>query len=173
MSTTTLTYETGAGEIEAEIRTFDTGIEVRSVSNVLRAARNLLEAEGRWCRANWFKNPHQDVDPDDPFCNDWQACAEGAVAVVTLGVIRERWTDDGRWSSWMVPEFLEYEHYDQEKYDMAVVAVDILRQAGEALTGRAYEGAYSYNDKAFESREHVLQWFDKAIEMADAMEASA
>jgi hypothetical protein len=51
--------------------------------------QNVLFEEDKWVKQAWFNNEHPEVDPEDPFCNDWQVCAAGAVLMVTVGAARQ------------------------------------------------------------------------------------
>lgn len=51
--------------------------------------QNVLFEEDKWVKQAWFNNEHPEVDPEDPFCNDWQVCAAGAVLMVTVGAARK------------------------------------------------------------------------------------
>ena len=58
-------------------------------SEALGAAAAVLEEEGRWVQSTWYDH-HDTSHPDyqdNPFCNGWSACAEGALQVVTIGAI--------------------------------------------------------------------------------------
>jgi hypothetical protein len=48
----------------------------------------VLFEEDRWVKSAWFDNEHPEEDPEDPFCNDWQVCAAGAVLMVSVGAAR-------------------------------------------------------------------------------------
>lgn len=59
-----------------------------NVVEALRAAKAVLEEEGRWCKGDELDAAPQDTDSNataGPFCGSWQACAVGAVGVVTTG----------------------------------------------------------------------------------------
>jgi len=60
-------------------------------SEAIEAAATVLEEEGRWAQKTWFlhKNPLDDEYEDNPFCNGWVTCAQGALQLVTLGVHRQ------------------------------------------------------------------------------------
>ena len=51
--------------------------------------QSVLFEEDKWVKQAWFQNEHPEVDPEDPFCNDWQVCAAGAVLMVTVGAARK------------------------------------------------------------------------------------
>lgn len=61
-----------------------------TVADALDRTAALLDEEGRWTRGEWFRQDNRD-DPryrEDPFCDGWSCCAEGALRLVTVGV---RW----------------------------------------------------------------------------------
>lgn len=67
-----------------------------SVADVIRRTAALVHEEGRWATDHWFH--HQDQEHADyaenPFCNGWTCCLEGAVQLVTIGLRR---THRGDW----------------------------------------------------------------------------
>jgi hypothetical protein len=65
-----------------------------TVLEALQFARDLLDEEGRWLSGEWFTNHHPEVNPQDPFCNSWGVCAQGAIGVATIGAVR------GKTSKW-------------------------------------------------------------------------
>ena len=69
------------------------------VVDALKRAKAVLVEEDRWVKRSWFLNEHPEVDPQDPFCNSWKVCAEGAVLVVTIGVVNEGLVNSGSASS--------------------------------------------------------------------------
>lgn len=54
----------------------------------LLRAQDILFEEDKWVKQAWFHNEHPEVDPEDPFCNNWNVCAAGAVLMVTVGAAR-------------------------------------------------------------------------------------
>lgn len=66
-------------------------------TEALLAAAALLEEEGRWRQCTWFTHddPNMQEYKDDPFCNGWQACADGALQIVTVGLSKE--DEDALW----------------------------------------------------------------------------
>lgn len=127
-----------------------------TVVDALRRARATLDAEGRWMKGSWFSNAHPEVNPEDPYCNSWSVCAEGAVGIVTQGVVgREGYDGSQRWSYRLDSNYL----YDS--------AVDLLKRAGQLMTGVYLAEANAYNDGIFTTRTQVLAWFDIAIAIAE------
>jgi hypothetical protein len=57
-----------------------------TVLEALIAARDLLVDEHRWTKAEWFCNQDPHLNPNDPFCNSWRVCAQGAINTVTIGM---------------------------------------------------------------------------------------
>lgn len=142
----------------------------------LKAARGVLEEEGRWCQGAWYQNEHPDLDPSDPFCNSWSACAQGAVAVVVYGATcyQGGGSGDGTWnilegavlggseSCWSYLRTPD----EEALYELAN---DFLEEAGRLIWPES-EGTTvpGYNDDWCKSRKDVLAWFDKAIQLAEA-----
>lgn len=114
------------------IRYLPLGIEryPTSVLEALIAARAVLEEEGRWMQGEWFTNAHPEVDPEDPFCNAWSVCAEGAVGLVTFGVeLNDYGTGDRTPAelvqAHMMPYVFGYQHAEADSV--------LYRQTNEAL----------------------------------------
>jgi hypothetical protein len=144
----------------------------------LRQARQVLVDEGRWMTGDWFHNEHPEVDPEDPFCNSWAVCAEGAVAVVACGTVHTHngWESassvlDGG-SCYLTPaddpwggRLFRFPEQDSAIYKEAL---RYLRKAGELLTGSVRTAVHNYNDsdRIINTRTQVLAWFDVAIALA-------
>lgn len=66
------------------------GKNVKSASDALESAACLLEEEGRFMKSNWYLHNDTSMDEykDDPYCNGWGSCAEGALMLVTGGMIK-------------------------------------------------------------------------------------
>jgi hypothetical protein len=78
-----------------------------NVRDALTAARDVLVDEQRWLKGSWFQNEHPEVDPEDAYCNDWSACLQAVIGLVTVGAHRrfrdvtEYYREDG---SFIEPE---------------------------------------------------------------------
>lgn len=132
--------------------------------DVLKRGRAVLAEEAgydRWMQSDWFTNPH--FDPEKPFCNSWTVCAEGANAIVSIGVKIPEGTE-----FWGINEW-GGNHTQQDNYDNAN---EWLFLAGEVIWGDVDgESANYFNDRYCRTRTEAIQWFDKAIEMAEAKAA--
>lgn len=140
----------------------------RTVVQALRNAKAILEREGAWMTGTWFKNEHPEVNPEDPFCNSWAVCAEGAVGIATLGVIKPK-RPTVAFKNWQFNEG-PVATIDPAAGQMYRLAVRALAAAGAFITGDPMRAAHAYNDGVFETREQVLDWFDKAITLAKTLE---
>jgi hypothetical protein len=67
------------------------GKRPKNPTQALEAAAALLEEEGRWRQGEWYShdNPTMKEYADDPYCNGWGACADGALRIVTTGLLRD------------------------------------------------------------------------------------
>lgn len=158
--------------------------------DALKRAYALLDEEGRWVTGAWFRNEHPEVDPDDPFCNSWAACVDGALLLVTTGVRRWRRGDD-RGPTLQLPEWFcpilegDEEHWGDHELRVhrpreAAIAEEArkrLVQVAEtryvmpsAVTSTSPAGVkiYAYNDSRVQTREEALAWITAAIELAEA-----
>lgn len=146
--------------------------------DALERAREVLAEEGRWVQQTWFANESPMRNPEDPFCNSWKVCAEGAVGIVTIGCSRHKgWEEDEEqrreWSLEPASGWL----FDMHLIGAPPREAGIYRQANEWLSkaGAALKPTKSpgnsanyFNDYVFNTRTEVLAWFDKAIELAKA-----
>lgn len=155
----------------------------------LKAARELLAEEGRWVSGHWFQNAHPEVDPEDPFCNSWAVCAQGAIGVVTVGAVREnreeniwlgkpQWTFDDTIADWS----------RAPRNDVYAAAVEVLKahlpfqivedwdeELGDYVqvqSDERYDTIPEWNDADHRDRTQVLAIFDEAIEALE-QEAAA
>lgn len=167
-----------------------------TVKEALQQARELLAEEGRWCRTKWYDIEEPYLDPDTPFCDSWHVCAEGAVAMVTLGSVRfdtlpfndngDLWFDNERGERvrmpvsdfpentvWAFrPEFIHAFNLDASLYH---AALEVLKQAGlkkwydAALPAASRVAPYHFNDDIAlcRTRDDVDAWFELAIEIAE------
>lgn len=140
------------------------------VVDALRRARAATMDEGRWMRSDWFRNDHPEVDPEDPYCNDWRACAEGLVHIVTIGMARRTFPvpEVSEWLSIRPRDpYLAWRYPRPEMADLYLQAIAVLRDAGETRWGVRYGEANQYNDKQCSTRTEVVGWFDDAIALAE------
>jgi hypothetical protein len=142
-----------------------------TIVETLEQAKTVLVREGTWCRSTWFYNQHPEVNPDDPFCNSWKVCAEGAVGIVTYGVKSNRKAFDQDLSN----EAWTYDTgssdvYTSDEYQLYKKALRLLLRAGQATFGMSRDAANSYNDAVVANRGEVTAWFDVAIAVAKADE---
>lgn len=155
-------------------------------------AQFLLLDEERWVKGEWFNNHNPDLDPDDPFCNSWQVCAAGAVAIVTVGAARRVEKVEHTWD-----EELERYHlstcpipkedqswvldFERDEYAAPAENVELYNRALALLKdGANYGQSYRYfssvpnfNDDGMTSRQDVLKAFTHAIVAAAKAEAEA
>lgn len=143
----------------------------RTVVQALRNGKAILEREGAWMTGTWFKNEHPEVNPDDPFCNNWQVCAEGAVGIATIGVIKSADPrNHAALQSWTFTDNVGFQKVDPAAMEMYKLAKNALRGAGNVMTGNNLSVAHAFNDGIFDTRAKVLDWFDKAISLAKSLE---
>lgn len=157
--------------------------EPTTVVEALKQARTVILDEGRWMTGQWFQNEHPGVDPEDPFCNSWAVCAEGALAIVTVGAYCCAWhpaSEGGEsyveWTTNSVDTLSTVKGADGGQLRLYEEANSFLSRAGVELTGMYDEdhSPHNWNDNsdAFKRRTDVVAWFDKAIEMAEAAETA-
>lgn len=137
--------------------------------DALKRARALLAEEGRWMQGDWFQNDHPEVDPEDPFCNDWRACAEGAVLMVTVGAVRP--PRQRRWL-WKLPRdhrLTRERRREQSRIFEACLKLLVAAGRDRWPTMGHVKQASTFNDstQACRSRVDVLAWFDDAIALAE------
>lgn len=143
--------------------------EPTDVVDVLKRARAILVEEDRWATGAWFRNNHPDVNPQDPFCNSWKVCAEGAVGIAALGVRTAKGVgcqcsgcqkiEKGRLWAHDLTVWSKSRFYDDAKRHLV--------EAGKQLHPRRYNDVASFNDHVFDTRTEVIAWFDLAIELAE------
>lgn len=150
-----------------------------SAADLLKRGRAILAEEGRWMQGNWFTNAHPEVDPEDAFCNNWQVCADGAIAIASYGVKRrydsfyneDTGDQEIKWGPFYA---LTDPTSDLTELDLIVQnARYLLKQASEAAVfeKRGYKTLLSsvvtYNDNICETRTEMLGIFDRAIALAE------
>lgn len=159
---------------------------VKSAVDILRRARAACEIEGAWMQGEWYHNEHPEVDPEDAFCNNWEACADGFILMVSTGVQRTVYEEYGEhrttlWTRTDGPERGKslYKKIGQARKWMALAALDTNHATknrfwylNEARLdaeggGPAQEIITVTNDTFCDSRTKALEWFDKAIELAE------
>ena len=142
------------------------------VVDALKRAKAVLVEEDRWVKRSWFLNEHPEVDPQDPFCNSWKVCAEGAVLVVTIGVVNEGLVNSGSasscpWHGYDLPPRSYDNLVDSAQQAIYEEAKLFLAEAGMRITGVDVSSAWEVNDEIFETRDEVLAWFDATITAAE------
>lgn len=169
--------------------------EAQTPVDVLIRAQSALQDEARWVKQEWYRNDHPDVDPDDPFCNDWKACASGMVALVSIGSARTlsdvRYDpetckyqprsipkEDQRWRLLLESEgFRSDDPPNKELYDTANAFLlegirDAATQEAPGFGGaRFWQSVPEFNDSYLTTRENVLRAFSYAIALAAQSEA--
>lgn len=158
------------------------GQPVDVVDALKRGKAVLVEEEDRWTKEMWFTNPHPEVDIQDPFCNSWKVCAEGAVLICTIGIQNESLVEGYYGESGVLPwnatdspnHVGVFEgRFDEQQQDLYEDAKEWLRKIGAAIYRRE-QGClvplrrHDFNDMYFTTRDQVVAWFDEAIAAAEA-----
>lgn len=123
--------------------------------DALRAARDLLRDEHKWTKGDWFQNEHPEVDPEDPFCNSWKVCAEGAVAMVTIGACR--WDEQPVWT-------FRTENVPDGTSRLYTDAVNLLAEWLAEKDDRGFDAVPEFNDADSTTYDDVMAAFEAAIE---------
>lgn len=146
-----------------------------TVLEALIITRAAVQEEGRWIKACWFENPHQEEDPGDPFCNNWNACLQGIVNLVTVGAKFRTfgWDQEtpidpdfsnGHWAFqdyFSINERTAESVVQEQLYEDTCKAVSTAIQSVENLT---FEPSIpNANDNPNTTRDDVVAWLDKAI----------
>lgn len=133
-----------------------------TVADVLERSAALLDEEGRWTRCTWLRATNME-HPDyreDPYCNGWSACADGALRLVTAGVI---WSEHN--DQWIVAD--EIADQDHLYRNAAKVILDVINElygdeaptVYDTVTGKyvksTFPSIYRFND-GFATRTHVV-----------------
>jgi len=144
--------------------------EPTSVVDVLKRALAALVAEGEWMRGNWFINAHPEVDPEDAFCNDWRACADGFILVVTQGAHRRIGSDTTWGRRWHLDE--NAMSRDGGVGVLVLGARTALRTAANAalpqvMGGSGFYGVPMINDHYCPTRRAAVEWFTQAVALAE------
>ena len=136
-------------------------------TEALLSAAALLEEEGRWRQCAWFKHddPSMEEYKDDPFCNGWQACADGALQIVTVGLIKKSST------TW---DTFDYAYvYSEERENHGIdTQRKIYSEARDRMTSvikdrnmGSISGIETYND--CHSRDEVVALLREVANMED------
>lgn len=151
--------------------------------DALHRVRKVLEREGAWCQGSWFHNRHPELDPNDAFCNDWNACLDGMVVMVVIGAARRTAVNgvpmaerDDRanfvesWTVFSDPLDVILEEVDPALDDQNWDLVNEVRAAlVEAINDEfpySKGGIVGFNDS--HDRDDVIRVVDRAIENASA-----
>lgn len=156
----------------------------------LLQAQALLFDEDRWMKSKWYQNEHPDVDPEDPYCNDWRVCAAGAVLMVTVGAARQtmevKYDYDleelitvpvehpGQWNPvWCdVEGLVGPKRKDAPEYNIHDRAVEFLRRGTAGIhKSHCWSDVPAFNDSPWTTRTDVLKAFSKGIALAAKAEA--
>lgn len=149
------------------------GREPETIADALEAAACVLEEEGRWTQGTWFH--HEDPEHPDynenPYCNGWHACADGALQIVTVGLFRgtaDFGNDNGTVRAWLcnAGAFTDCDEIkDRWAYYEAArrVLVDAI---GEGLPPWENVGVVGFNDTGGRTRTEVVDMFRKAARRA-------
>lgn len=139
------------------------GREPTTPAEALEAAACVLEEEGRWVQSEWFH--HRDPDnaeyADNPFCNGWSACADGALQLVTIGAFRRREAFEG----WFISSVYGYYFNDPEGRKH----YELYRQAREVIDRSVHTGLTRFNDTLHRTREEVVAALREGAKLAAAM----
>lgn len=98
-------------------------------AEVLDAAACVLEEEGRWAQQHWYQHHDREHEEfqDNPWCNGWSVCADGALQAVTLGAYRLNEWNAGWFISGLSPA-----HPDSEdgatRYGLYLQALRLVEQ---------------------------------------------
>lgn len=150
-----------------------------TVVEALKAAKAATVQEGIWCKGEWFQNPHPEVDPQNAFCNDWQACAQGLIASVTLGNLYSNLgTDDDPYGVWRFADWSVEAEQGTEVAEWSVLYQDTVREVERTLIERAQRNngdswarsIPSFNDDYGTTRDDVVELFQETI---DRLEGNA
>lgn len=134
-------------------------------SEVLEAAACVLEEEGRWAQGTWFKHhdPTHEEYKENPYCNGWSACADGALQVVTTGAYRRPYLSAAA-PFWFVsgisPAYLDDDN-GRKAYALYTDAVDI---ADRYLNTQGVGGLISLNDRPSTTRTTMVETLRAAAE---------
>lgn len=152
-----------------------------TASEALLQAQTVLLDEERWVKGEWFSNHHPEVDPDDPFCNDWQACAAGALITVTIGACRQlsKWdfeyNKEGAYVRTVCPIPKHFQKWGfnwdmddgpPEGNGLYAQTHEYLRKGAVQATGRLWSSVPSFNDASETTRQDVIAAFSRAIALA-------
>lgn len=149
-------------------------------SQAVARAGALLAEEGRWATGNWFvhDNPLHPEYADNPYCNGWGACAEGALALVTIGALwvdpREDPCDEGDCEvcrgMWQAPSTTlgpaERNNPTPERVLFTRARSYVEKAIGDLY---GYERSYipRFNDRKGGTRSDVLDVFAEAQRLAE------
>lgn len=167
------------------------GRPVENASDALESAAALLQEEGRWTKSNWYSHhdPSMEEYKDDPFCNGWASCAEGALMIVTGGMVKycltESYEDDDLpdldeidWDVDMMTDGLRsmrdpkmqaiYDQAYKHLLDEVNWRTSSYYDRTELVYGHRYywDQVYGYNDKAGVTRDDVVAAMQQAARVA-------
>lgn len=142
-------------------------------SEVLEAAACVLEEEGRWAQSLWYQHhdPTLEEYVDNPYCNGWSVCADGALQVVSMGAYRVNEWRTGWFLSGLSPAYAANDE-GVERYRLYADAVDLVEDHLSASSGRL-RALTSFNDEWQTTRGDVVAAMRGAAELGRKREAEA
>lgn len=161
--------------MDKRLRYLPDGFDVPTTPlEALKAGRAVLEEEGRWCQGDEFDANSERKNAKDPFCGNWQACAVGAVGLVTLGVEPRVYYYNPKFITEPSPrdggEVTACDYWSLNRVALDDGALGIYNEAcryldmATAAEADYYDSVVEYNDSEEGTREDILRVFDYAIE---------
>lgn len=134
-------------------------------SEAIAAAAAVIDEEGRWGRNEWFDH-HDEQHPDyeqNPYCNGWTVCAEGALQIVTIGAVWIPGSDDGS-GAWDAPSpyYCSIEGEPSPERELFNNARSYVQKAIGIRYGYGDSHIPRFNDQRGITRDHVLEVFADA-----------
>lgn len=142
-----------------------------TAAEVCDAAACLLEEEGRWLQSNWYfhHDPTLEEYVDNPFCNGWGVCADGALQAVTVGTYRRN-TWQGWFMSGLSPAYPDSDE-GRLSYGLYCDALHLAEEHLQVLSGGVYRAITSWNDEMRRTREDVVGMFRGAAALGRTRDA--
>lgn len=144
------------------------GRSPETAQDVLLSAAALLEEEGRWTQCIWYNHLDQSADEysDDPYCNGWAACADGALQIVSIGLYKIK-----HHTSWITLTDDAYVRVGNRnnitnKRRIYSEARDLFQKKLEEKYPGKYGGVEDYNDNV-DSRDDVISLMKEAAAAND------
>jgi hypothetical protein len=161
-----------------------------TAKNALQRARALLKDEARWVKGNWYTIEDPDEDPENPYCDDWKVCLDGALLAVTVGSKRQLTRVNSRYEeddSMYGGHYVEYAEdlsgferewsiepddlRDKPMWPIIKEARKLIVQAATELYPRPsfyseYDDVPGFNDATGTEYPNVMAVLNKAIKLA-------